>query len=654
MLNLGGAIAPGTSVTCLICAQAFAAAPVAVATTAPARATPAVSNASKPQAGILVSKPHAAVKPQRTSAIPQPSSPVGKAANERAALWLVTLSLLVVLATGAGFAIWKFNDAERADFDGNLGQAIAANPLPASQPKNGDAAVPASPDKGKGITTDKAPPPAGDPPDDDDSAKIKEAQKPVLKRKPSANAGAKDTDFDPVTTVNPAAPSVPGVEPARVNTAVEKGVAYLNRTQGPNGAWPGGMFPVGSAALAGLTLLECKTPPNDLHVQRAAFFVRSGAGTLSMTYEISLTILFLDRLGDRRDRALIQGLALRLLAGQRECGGWTYDCPPLSAQEMYQLFRFLHSYKTTTALPTKKDKGPALTQATKKPNKGTDPFNEFGQMIAEKEPANDPKDPPAADKKTQPGAKPTPVRPGTLPAHLRNLPVVRNQEKTKGNLQVRIGPGAGDNSNTQFALLALWAARRHEVVSDAALLTAYQRFVVSQNLDFGWAYVPSAGPGESQFTMNPVGLLGLAMGHGVAPDIVKVNPNDPKDLVTKPALQDPKIATGLKTLAKSIGNVSPDKDNVGGVENLYFLWSVERVAMLYDLKTIDGKDWYGWGAQKLLKHQNAQGDFPNMHYPGHNPHVNTCFALLFLKRSNLVQDLTLHLRLVTKVHDSEK
>ena len=73
--------------------------------------------------------------------------------------------------------------------------------------------------------------------------------------------------------------------------------------------------------------------------------------------------------------------------------------------------------------------------------------------------------------------------------------------------------------------------------------------------------------------------------------------------------------------------------------------------MLYDLNTIDGKDWYGYGAQKLLKHQMGTGDWPSAYYPGVCPHVNTCFALLFLKRSNLVPDLTLHLRLATPVRD---
>ena len=90
------------------------------------------------------------------------------------------------------------------------------------------------------------------------------------------------------------------------------------------------------------------------------------------------------------------------------------------------------------------------------------------------------------------------------------------------------------------------------------------------------------------------------------------------------------------------------------MQNLYFLWSVERVAMLYDLRTIGGKDWYGWGAQILVHNQQPNGAWPTAFYHGNNPPLNTCFALLFLKRSNLVQDLTNNLRLYTGIRESEK
>ncbi len=176
-------------------------------------------------------------------------------------------------------------------------------------------------------------------------------------------------------------------------------------------------------------------------------------------------------------------------------------------------------------------------------------------------------------------------------------------------------------------------------------------FTASQNNDGGWGYTPRAG---STNTMTSVGLLGLAMGHGAAPEIIRFNPKDPKDLLIKPALEDPKIQSGLQAFARNIGEPRFEKNANFPMQNLYFLWSLERVAMLYDLKTIGGKDWYGWGAQILVHNQQANGSWPTAHYHGNNPPLNTCFALLFLKRSNLVQDLTNNLRLYTGIRDGDK
>src|SRR5206468_645731 len=66
------------------------------------------------------------------------------------------------------------------------------------------------------------------------------------------------------------------------------------------------------AALPALTLLECGAGASDPAVQKAAAFVRANAtksAITSPTYECSLAILFLDRLGDAADEPLIRSLA---------------------------------------------------------------------------------------------------------------------------------------------------------------------------------------------------------------------------------------------------------------------------------------------------------------------------------------------------------
>src|SRR5262249_39589208 len=98
----------------------------------------------------------------------------------------------------------------------------------------------------------------------------------------------------------------------RVQLATQRGVDYLKKrqlTQGPHaGSWPG-EFPIGYAALGGLSLLECKVPPGDTSVQRAAEYIRANAGgryNHHETYQVALALLFLARLDDDNDVELIR------------------------------------------------------------------------------------------------------------------------------------------------------------------------------------------------------------------------------------------------------------------------------------------------------------------------------------------------------------
>src|SRR6516165_4650778 len=124
----------------------------------------------------------------------------------------------------------------------------------------------------------------------------------------------------------------------RIQQAVDRGILYLRNLQAADGTWPA--HRIGATALVGLTLLECDVPATDPAVQRAATFLRTAWVDISdqhMTYAISLTILFLDRLGDPADTPIIQALAARLLGGQNAAGGWSYGCPALGREDLRRL-----------------------------------------------------------------------------------------------------------------------------------------------------------------------------------------------------------------------------------------------------------------------------------------------------------------------------
>jgi hypothetical protein len=154
------------------------------------------------------------------------------------------------------------------------------------------------------------------------------------------------------------------------------------------------------------------------------------------------------------------------------------------------------------------------------------------------------------------------------------------------------------------------------------------RYEASQNADGSWGYdYRRGGAVPERPSMTCVGLLGLAVGHGF------------DQAAAGRAAQDPRILAGFVALSKNVGAPAGRTQGLP-MANLYFLWSVERVAVLYDLQTIGGKDWYRWGAEVLLANQGPHGNWADGGYHGASPVLDTSLALLFLKRANLAADLT--------------
>jgi hypothetical protein len=74
-----------------------------------------------------------------------------------------------------------------------------------------------------------------------------------------------------------------------------------------------------------------------------------------------------------------------------------------------------------------------------------------------------------------------------------------------------------------------------------------------------------------------------------------------------------------------------------GDRDYYFLWSLERVGVIYGIDKIGKFDWYELGADELVAAQQASGAWGRGNRASI---VDTSFALLFLSRSNVVRDLS--------------
>jgi hypothetical protein len=233
-------------------------------------------------------------------------------------------------------------------------------------------------------------------------------------------------------------------------------------------------------------------------------------------------------------------------------------------------------------------------------------------------------------------------KPGGVKRIAKDLsPEIQQQLATLQRLRGMAIDVGSDNSNTQFATLALWVARRYGLPVEEALKRVATRFRNSQHSDGGWGYFdPSMRvrgmTGRSTASMTCAGLLALAVADGEASE--KKQERKPGAKPPRDIGKDSQVRKGLLALSTTIGR-RPSDGPVGG-RTYYFLWSLERVAVALDLKTIGKQDWYDWGAEILLNNQQDDGSWRGSYG---DCGADTCFALLFLKRANLVPDLTTQL-----------
>ena len=394
--------------------------------------------------------------------------------------------------------------------------------------------------------------------------------------------------------------------PAAEDEAVSRGVAHLRGLQAPDGSWP--TASPGAAALVGLTLLECDVPATDPAVQHAATYLRkvwTDINDLHTTYALALTLLFFDRLGDPADMPIIQALGVRLLGGQNALGGWSYQCPELTKEEVRKLRSLAERQAELKA------DGQIPKAGTHLPRSRAELPREIRRLLTEFE-------------------RKGPMKPGILDA---------------------AAGGGGDNSNTQFAVIALWAARRQGVPVDKALANTATRFRTTQHPDGGWGYMPALGNmprfGAATPSMTCAGLLGLALGYGSAREAALRTEGSSGGArggkkMLDPA-KDPVIRAGFRFLSKTIGqqrldDINSDPDGLGDM--YYLLWSIERVAVAYGLPRIGDKDWYAWGARLVVAAQRGDGGWKGRW----GTDIDTSFALLFLRRANLSSDLSAYLR----------
>jgi len=433
----------------------------------------------------------------------------------------------------------------------------------------------------------------------------------------------------------------------RIKAAIKGGQAYLRAVYRPGGPGPGGLGPgggvpgvaimgpltgngTGSMALAGLAMLESGVAPSDEAVSNIIKICREGCLSTSSTYEVSLLIMLFDRLGAKADRPFIQFLTLKLLTGQVQDGSWSYTCPGFAldpVRERQLRLDLLAGAKLTTG------DGARTGTAKEKPK----PREDLGDGP---KPKKDPKKDPPKETTDEPTEDRNDDKPRLHPALQKLVP-----QAVGGG--TGFNGGSGDHSNTQFATVGLWCGRRHGVDVSKALAFLDKHYRDCQGSDGAWAYMVGGG---SSPAMTCAGLMGLALSFG-AKNLKEGADREPR-LENPEALdKDRQVVGGLKYVGdfiKAAGELRGRSANEflpnDLSNNLYFMWSLERVGMAYGLNTIGNVDWFDWGSNILVRTQQRDGSWRSDGFHSGSQDNATAFALLFLCRANLAADLTTSLR----------
>ena len=194
-------------------------------------------------------------------------------------------------------------------------------------------------------------------------------------------------------------------------------------------------------------------------------------------------------------------------------------------------------------------------------------------------------------------------------------------------------PGAGgDNSNSQFAVLALHEAERAGAqVDQATWRRAAKYWKDCQNPNGSWGYQAGWADGLGSMTCAGIGATVICAGRVDRPNAEVEN-----GFVRccQPQEEDDSLERALGWLGRNFSvRRNPGRRGMGHVWHYYYLYGLERVGRLTARRLIGDHDWYREGAEFLV----GQQDPFNHHWAGtghaeDNPHIATSLALLFLSK----------------------
>ncbi|HVR85175.1 MAG TPA: hypothetical protein VMU54_12740 [Planctomycetota bacterium] len=365
----------------------------------------------------------------------------------------------------------------------------------------------------------------------------------------------------------------PGVDQVKVERAIARGIEFLKTSDSPDSA-----IGADSAELKLLTFVHGGVPETDPGFQ--ALLKTCLERKPEKTYRVSLLAMCLEEIDRAKYQDQIAVCGQFLLDNIKSNGGFSYGEPTNAAPE-------------AGSVATKKD--------AFKPKKPPGPIDPNEKIKPE------------------------------IPKHI-------TLKKSKD------GPESqrSDNSNSQYGALGIRACHDAGIGFPKEILEKCRQYWINnqrtpQNADpkaknvasggkggFGWCYsegdtiCSKMGPPYSSMTAGAVSALCIY-----------------DYILGKDWKRDKAVVEGMHWLETNYSvtqNVGPCE--IAPVPDgwlYYYLYALERTGLLFDTTLIGTHDWYLDGYQVLLGAQKGNGSWDASHFI--KPTWDTCFAILFLKRS---------------------
>lgn len=214
---------------------------------------------------------------------------------------------------------------------------------------------------------------------------------------------------------------------------------------------------------------------------------------------------------------------------------------------------------------------------------------------------------------------------------LEEKQVKEGQRKGAWSYPGNSGAGAADNSNSQFAVLALYDAQRVGVdVSRDTWVMAADYWRRTQNEDGSWGYVPGdAGTGS----MTCAGIGGLAISSAALESGDASVENGRVECCRSHAVDD-NLDRGIAWLAIHFSISRNPRPAGGGQPCLYYyLYGLERAGRLTARRFIGEHDWYREGAELLVREQDSLSHYwKGTWFAEQRASISTAMALLYLSK----------------------